>query len=194
MTEFVFGKGSNLIGKPKNRVLIPMAEISLDWLAVLYYLQLPCPELLTSFLFKSVNRRHGIFIRYIKSNLKDRHGLSPEDLGGDVFSHLLFSRDSYSGEKSNAEEIQSECRLLSAAGFDTLSTTLCATIFYLSHYTHPYTLLANEIRTNFRSSADFQRGERLKGCKYLNACIDESLRISPPICTSARGRLRREVR
>lgn len=116
MTEFVFGKGSNLLGKPKNRALLPVAERSLDWVAVLYNLQLPYPELLTSFLFRVVNRRHGIFTRYIKSNLKDRHGLRPEDLGGDVFSHLLCNRDGHSGEKLNTEEIQSECQLLSVAG------------------------------------------------------------------------------
>ncbi|KAJ5471471.1 hypothetical protein N7530_008828 [Penicillium desertorum] len=75
--------------------------------------------------------------------------------------------------------------LMPSEGFDTLSTALCATIFYLSHYPYAYSLLADEIRTTFRSSEDIQQGERFKECKYLNACINESLRISPPICTFA---------
>ncbi|KAL4890136.1 cytochrome P450 [Aspergillus ambiguus] len=183
MTEFVFGKGSNLLEKPKNRALLPMAEASLDWVARLYYLQLPHPELLTRVLFKIVNRRHGIFTRYIQANLKDRQNLSPKDRGSDIFSYLVGSYDGYSEAKLSLEEIQSECQLLSVAGFDTVSTALCATIFYLVHYPHAYTRLANEIRTAFRSTTDIQPGEKLKACEYLNACINESLRISPPIST-----------
>lgn len=116
MTEFVFGRQSNLLGKSKSQAMLPVVEKSLDWVAVLYYLPLPCPELLTSFLFKIVNRRHDIFTRYIKSNLDKRHGLSDEDLSGDVFSHLLSSQDKESGEKLDIGEIQSECQLLSVAG------------------------------------------------------------------------------
>ncbi|KAJ5091773.1 cytochrome P450 [Penicillium alfredii] len=137
--------------------------------------------------------------------ISELDGVRPEDLGGDIFSHLLSTHDSHSGERLNAEEIQSECQLLSVAGksraqpprvdrnssflpcegFDTVSSASCATIFYLAHYPHAHTRLVNEIRIKFPSSADIEPGEKLKGCEYLNACIDESLRISPPFCTFA---------
>lgn len=38
-----------------------------------------------------------------------------------------------------------------------------------------------EIRSTFSTSADIRGGPRLSGCRYLRACIDESLRMSPPV-------------
>jgi cytochrome P450 len=44
-----------------------------------------------------------------------------------------------------------------------------------------YDRLAAEIRVTFSSSAEICGGPKLSGCQYLRACIDECLRISPPI-------------
>lgn len=42
--------------------------------------------------------------------------------------------------------------------------------------------MAAEIRSTFRSGAEIAGGGgRLSRCRYLRACIDESLRISPPV-------------
>ncbi|TRX96862.1 hypothetical protein FHL15_002168 [Xylaria flabelliformis] len=39
---------------------------------------------------------------------------------------------------------------------------------------------AAEVRSTFQSGTDIRGGARLARCKYLRACIDEALRISPP--------------
>lgn len=44
-----------------------------------------------------------------------------------------------------------------------------------------YKRLADEIRTTFSSTADIRGGPKLTSCRYLRACIDEALRISPPV-------------
>ncbi|KAK2589956.1 hypothetical protein QQS21_012368, partial [Conoideocrella luteorostrata] len=65
----------------------------------------------------------------------------------------------------------------------TTAATIAGTLFYLSRYPACYTRLADEIRTAFSSAGEIQQGPRLTGCKYLRACIEESLRCSPPILT-----------
>lgn len=60
-------------------------------------------------------------------------------------------------------------------------TALCATFFYLSRYPHCYKKLTDEIRSTFASGDDIKGGPALSGCRYLRACIDESLRMSPPV-------------
>lgn len=53
-------------------------------------------------------------------------------------------------------------------------------LYYLLTNPDKYALLCAEIRTSFTSSDEITM-ERLAGLKYLNACIQEGLRIYPPI-------------
>lgn len=64
-------------------------------------------------------------------------------------------------------------------GGDTTATALSATLFYLSRNPECYAKLATEIRAAFRKGTEIS-GKGLAGCQYLRACIDESLRMSPP--------------
>lgn len=69
-----------------------------------------------------------------------------------------------------------------SAGSDTTSSALCALFFYLSRNPDAYRKLAAEIRgAGFKSVADIRSGPILSGCTYLRACIDETLRLSPPV-------------
>lgn len=65
-------------------------------------------------------------------------------------------------------------------GGDTSATVITALFFYLSRNADCYTKLAHEIRTTFHTSDEIRSGQKLAGCKYLRACIDEALRMSPP--------------
>ncbi len=58
---------------------------------------------------------------------------------------------------------------------------MCATFFYLSRNQECYKKLAAEVRSIFESGQDIQGGPRLVGCRYLRACINEALRMSPPV-------------
>ncbi|KAI1159191.1 cytochrome P450 [Nemania serpens] len=64
---------------------------------------------------------------------------------------------------------------------ETTAAALCALMFYLSRSPQCYKRLAAEIRSMFQSGADIRGGPHLAECKYLRACIDEALRISPPV-------------
>ncbi|XXG99714.1 hypothetical protein Hte_006055 [Hypoxylon texense] len=70
------------------------------------------------------------------------------------------------------------------AGGDTTATAICAAFFYLSRSPECYGKLASEIRSTFSSGREIKGGLQLAGCRYLRACVDEALRMSPPISTT----------
>lgn len=64
-------------------------------------------------------------------------------------------------------------------GFETVSGTLSAVLFYLSRNRSAYTRLAHEIRSTFDTLDDIRTGSHLASCLFLTACINETMRISP---------------
>lgn len=68
-----------------------------------------------------------------------------------------------------------------SAGSISTAGTLSALMFYLVRNPDCYQKLAHEIRSTFESSQEIRNGPKLSGCQYLRACIDEALRIAPPI-------------
>ena len=51
---------------------------------------------------------------------------------------------------------------------------------YLTGSSSCYQRAAKEVRGTFLSSDDIRMGPKLNSCVFLRACIDESLRLSPP--------------
>lgn len=66
-------------------------------------------------------------------------------------------------------------------GSDTTSTTITSTIFYLLHNSVALSRLSKEVRSKFDSVEAIQSGPLLNSCIYLRACIDEVMRMSPPV-------------
>ncbi|KAF2709862.1 cytochrome P450 [Pleomassaria siparia CBS 279.74] len=109
----------------------------------------------------------------------------------DMFHFLLSAVDPDTNLPafSNRDNLLSETRLLVLAGTDTTALALAALFFYLAHNPRVLVKLNAKVRTTFNSTNDIVLGPKLSGCKYLRACINESLRLSHP----APGELPREV-
>ena len=68
-------------------------------------------------------------------------------------------------------------------GADTGSIILAGFIYYLTRNPRVYDILTSEIRTKFSSVDEIHIGSKLSSCHYLRACIDEALRMCPPVPT-----------
>lgn len=111
----------------------------------------------------------------------------------DIFSHLLSAKDAETGEGLPQTELWGEAGTLIAASSDTSSTCLAATLYYLSRPENRSCCdrLLDELKAAFPGEdiEQIRSGAQLNSCTYLRACIDEALRISPPVP----GLLPREV-
>ncbi|GAP86915.1 putative cytochrome [Rosellinia necatrix] len=97
---------------------------------------------------------------------------------------LLYMTDTMAvpdDENASMEAMRNEAIFFLGAGSDTLSSTLSALFHYLSVNRRCYERLTSEIRSTFADKSEIQDGPRLASCQYLRACIDEALRMCPPL-------------
>ena len=99
----------------------------------------------------------------------------------DIFAGLLEARDPETGRGYSQQDLVAEAGILIVAGSDTTATTLTATLFYLLHYPAALEEVQREVKENFGSLEEIRIGPQLTACRYLYACIDEAMRLSPPV-------------
>ena len=99
----------------------------------------------------------------------------------DLFSYLLEAKDPETGRGYTNEELIAEAGILIVGGSGTTATSLTSTIFYLLHNTEALAALQREIRAQFEDVEDIRISTALTSCRFLFACIDEAMRLSPAI-------------
>lgn len=132
-------------------------------------------------LFPSSIIARNAFVKFVGSTVaaRSKHEVS-EEQEHDIFSIFQHARDPETGKGFGPAELAAESSTLIIAGSDTTSTTLAGLLYYLSQNQHAYAQVASEIRKVFSSPTDIRIGSKLGSCVYLRACIDETLRMSPP--------------
>jgi cytochrome P450 len=113
----------------------------------------------------------------------------PHSAKKDLFYHLLHAKDPETGRGFSTKELWGEANLLMIAGSDTTATALASTLFYLCRNRDKLAILQDEVRGNFNRMDEIVSGKELGGCHYLKACIDEALRLAPPVA----GILHRQI-
>lgn len=78
------------------------------------------------------------------------------------------------------QDTSSDAQRSIALGGDTVAVGIAATMYYLLRHDDVYKKLQQEVRSTFRSRQSVQTGSLLDACAYLRACVNESLRLSPP--------------
>ncbi|KAI9052021.1 hypothetical protein LZ554_004275 [Drepanopeziza brunnea f. sp. 'monogermtubi'] len=132
------------------------------------------------------------FRAYAQKEARDRMALGA---GGtdrkDFFHYLIEAKDPQTGEGFTLSDLWSEANLILIAGSDTSSAVMSGTFFYLTHNPTILATVTREVRDAFAGGQveDIVSGSKLNSCIYLRACLDESMRISPPVP----GPLPREV-
>ena len=89
--------------------------------------------------------------------------------------HILNTK----GPAATPKEIASHFNVIMMAGAVTTATFLSGALYYLGHNRQALSKLQQEIRSTF-PSIDAINSKTLLGCVYLNAVIEEGLRIYPP--------------
>ncbi|KAH8655271.1 cytochrome P450 3A17 [Xylariales sp. PMI_506] len=110
-----------------------------------------------------------------------RLALGPADDRKDFMTYILQENDSGDKEmRMTLDEIVQNSRVLIAAGSETTASALSGLTYYLMHHPEVYRKLADEIRSSFKSEEDICM-RSTANLPYLMACIEEGLRIYPPV-------------
>jgi cytochrome P450 len=93
----------------------------------------------------------------------------------DFMYHILTSK----GPKATEKEIASHFNVIMMAGAVTTATFLAGVTYYLGRNQAALSRLQDELRSRFSSLAEIT-SKALMECSYLNAVVEEGLRIYPP--------------
>jgi cytochrome P450 len=95
------------------------------------------------------------------------------------FTSYIMKHDR-DGKCMSRGEIDANAASFVVAGSETTAALLSGCIFYITQHPDKYNRLISEIRGAFKSEADIQLSA-LSTLPYLNAVLEETLRIYPPI-------------
>ncbi|MCJ1250608.1 hypothetical protein MMC30_007836 [Trapelia coarctata] len=179
MAELVFGKAFHMLDLVDNRFIIDLIQVAAFRVGVC--LQMPKLAImnLDKIFTPNVRKLRDQYVGVSKKLAVDR--MNMDSKRRDLFSHILAARDPQTGKGFTMDEIWGESTLLIIAGSDAISTGMAGCFFYLSRHPGACAKVSAEVRRAFPSADDIRTGQTLTSCVYLRACIDESLRMSPPV-------------
>ncbi|KAI1762950.1 cytochrome P450 [Hypoxylon sp. FL1150] len=174
-----FGYHLRLQTEENNRFIIDTLKITNYGLNLCMQQPLLARLHLEVLLFLRAAIKGKSYLRTIEKMIRERVS-QEKHAHHDFFSYVANRMKTSTGNNVWGSEIWTEAIFFLSAGGDTVSTALSAMFFYLSRNEDCYRRLASEIRSGFTDATDIC-GSRLSGCRYLRACIDETLRMSPPL-------------
>jgi cytochrome P450 len=99
----------------------------------------------------------------------------------DFMSYMLEAKDPETGIGFTRAELEAEAALLIAAGSETSSTAISVVLFYLLQNPEIFEKVKAEVRSQFASVDDIGGFGLSTKLPYLYACIDEGMRLTPPV-------------
>ncbi|KAL5119058.1 hypothetical protein ACEQ8H_002982 [Pleosporales sp. CAS-2024a] len=180
MATFIFSGKYNMLEREQYRYVVQCIEQSN--IRVSSILQAPILKAfrMDKLLFPRAIVARNMFLGFVGKLLRDTKK-NDRSQRKDLFEMLSHARDPESGKGFTPEEIVAESVTLVVAGADTSATAMAAIFFYLSRNPDAYARAAAEVRSTFSSVEEIQGGAKLNSCRYLRACIDEAMRMSPSV-------------
>ncbi|KAI1120459.1 cytochrome P450 [Nemania abortiva] len=174
-----FGYDLELQTREQNRFVLPKLEGGFFWSSVSVHWPLARKLLIGIAALKALRRLKNQYLLLMEHIIATR---TEQDKNAQHDLYSIVADELGSSEPSGIREgeLWAEAMLFLPAAGDTTKTALAATFFYLSQDAECYNKLATEIRSSFTTGSQI-RGAALTGCRYLRACIDEALRMSPPV-------------
>ncbi|KAG6034540.1 hypothetical protein E4U41_006500 [Claviceps citrina] len=126
-----------------------------------------------------LNREDICFQEWIVKQVAHREKNRPDV--PDVFSWLLSDFEGLENpQRQDRLNLQADMQLIAVAGSDTTATTLSSLFFLLATNKTECVKLQQEIDTCFPASTELDQS-KLSKMKFLQACINEALRLFPPV-------------
>lgn len=131
----------------------------------------------------------AIFTKFVRNAFKEREanqmalansGISQAPRQ-DFIHYLVTAKNPLTGDRYSQLELDAELRTLVGAGSDTTSTTIAASLYYLTRNPKALERVTAEVRSNFSNVNEILINPQIGKCEYLEGVIEETLRISPPI-------------
>jgi cytochrome P450 len=189
MAKLVFSAEYDMLGSPAHRPVLDAILDSNVRMGTLF--QYPALEKWKAHkrLFPAAIAARGVFVGFVTRMVTDRVKLAKADGQAekkrlDVFGRLSAAADPETGSALTLNELGAESTTLIVAGSDTTSTALAATLYYLAQHPAARQRAQREVRDVFASADAVRLGSALSGCAFLAACIQEAMRLSPPVGAS----------
>ncbi|KAH8430180.1 cytochrome P450 [Aspergillus melleus] len=127
---------------------------------------------------QQAQEKRKMFKEFAGQKAEKRIALGPAEDRKDIMTYILRHNEPEKGMTHS--EIVQNGRLLIAAGSETTASALSGLTFYLTRTPHAYSRLTKEIRSAFRSEDEIGIRSTAR-LHYLNACLEEGLRVYPPV-------------
>ncbi|KAF1995582.1 cytochrome P450 [Amniculicola lignicola CBS 123094] len=178
MGDMTFSKSFDVQRKPDNRDVLTGLPRAVAGIHAVGYM----PGIVTFGLHKIFFRKMiDDIARFITLSASTFQWRFAQENCNDFFSTLLRARDDKTGQGFSTEQLVAEAGLCTVAGSDTTVTATTAIFFYLSHYSTCLSRVEQEIRRGFSTLEDIRIGAHLASCHYLLGCVEETLRLTPPV-------------
>ncbi|KAL3420507.1 cytochrome p450 [Phlyctema vagabunda] len=179
ITDLVFGTSYNMLGAATYRYVIDAIKASNQRVSVIIQAPGITFRRLDKKLFPRAILARNQFLHFMKKVVTDRMAAKVDSKN--VFANLAVARDPETNQGFTMLELGAESISLLVAGSDTTSTFVSGLFFYLSRHRDVYERAVSEVRAAFADASEVRLGPKLNSCRYLRACLDETLRLSPPV-------------
>ncbi|KAF4340428.1 pisatin demethylase cytochrome P450 [Fusarium beomiforme] len=175
MGDLAFGKSFNMLRDGVNHYFLTSLHDSMKMVGALAHISWIISILK---LIPAVNAEDRKFWAWIESQVEERSKMKPDN--PDVFAWILDEYERNPKTHQTKLNVEAEAYLIAVAGSDTTSATLTGLLFELATNPSQVNKLREEVDKYF-SEREHADHTSLQNLTHLNAVIDESLRLHPPV-------------
>jgi cytochrome P450 len=194
MGEMIFSKSFGMQRGSINRQFLDLSMDALRGLNTVAFIPMLMKLKLHILFFGQVNDGMMKYKDYCAEQSDERISRSGELQRPDIWTQIIGGKDPITGHSFTSAELRSEAAILVSVASHPMRITVSALTHYLLDSPECMQKLVSELQGTFRGVEEIHSGDKLKSCRYLRACLTETLRLSPsipgiPLRTARRGGL-----